>query len=136
MALKDLPGSRTKIGWKRLVTSDLQHRSSYKVQPSKGAADRFDVQHHNVVAIAICILHQPMRAALNTQQPQDPHLSARCFQDVPDADGVHTLARLRPPGRHHRPLSVGHLKRTFAHGVEYDIRASQRDRTECDNPFA
>ena len=67
-----------------------------------------------MAAMPIRIRHQPMRAALDAQRSDDPHLSARCFQDVPDADFVHTFARLRPPGRHQWPLSVRLLKRTFA----------------------
>jgi beta-phosphoglucomutase-like phosphatase (HAD superfamily) len=55
----------------------------------------------------------------------------------PDPDlFLAAAARLRPLGRHHRPLSVRRLKRTFARGVKYDVRASQRDEAECDHPFA
>jgi hypothetical protein len=42
-------------------------------------------------------LSQKMWTAIDVQPPDDPHLSARFFQNSPHAGFNHTFARLRTP---------------------------------------
>jgi hypothetical protein len=66
---------------------------------SEGVADRFgfDVQGHDMRAMAIGILDQARRTVLHGKQPGDLHLLARCFQGFPEIGFGDTFARLRAP---------------------------------------